>query len=234
MATIVEEYTNLAKEQRAASSPSIKLTLEQANKLAGGQSFELIDGRIVFKNDAPADLAAHFPLTFEQANRLADGRPFELINGRMIFEMADYEHSQTQALLGAELVNYFKTKPIGRMLTELSYRLWLENPYESRKPDLSIILNEHLQETERYPTRAPDIAIEIISEDDAWTRLFAKAKLYFEKGSREVWLVDPYEKNMMVLTLTARRWVLDTLTSELLPGFQVELKDIFTWPATTK
>jgi len=234
MATVVEEYTNLEKEQRAASSPSIKLTLEQANKLAGGQSFELIDGRIVFKDDAPADLAPHFPLTFEQANRLADGRPFELINGRMIFQMADYEHSQTQTLLGAELVYYFKTTPIGRVLTELNYRLWPENPHESRKPDLSIILNEHLHEMERYPTRAPDIAIEIISEDDVWTRLFAKARLYFEKGSREVWFIDPYEKNMMVLTPTSRRWVLDTLTSDLLPSFQVELKDIFTWPATTK
>lgn len=234
MATVVEEYTNLEKEQRAAASPSIKLTLEQANKLAGGQSFELIDGRIVFKDEAPADIASLPQLTFEQANRLAEGRSFELINGRMIFEMADYDHSQTQALLGAELVNYFKTKPIGRVLTELNYRLWPENPLESRKPDLSVILNEHLQETERYPTRAPDIAVEIISEDDVWTKLFAKAKLYFEKGSREVWFVDPYEKNMMVLTPTARRWVLDTLTSELLPGLQVDLQDIFTWPAATK
>jgi len=230
MTTVVEKYTDLEQERKAAAAPSIKLTLEQANKLAGGQSFELINGRIVFKDDAPADIAPDSPLTFEQANRLADGRPFELINGRMIFEMADYDHSQTQSLLGAELVNYFKTKPLGRVLTELSYRLWSENPYESRKPDLSIILNEHLHEMERYPTRAPDIAIEIISEDDAWTKLFAKARLYFEKGSREVWLVDSYEKGVMVVTPTSKHWVLDLLTSELLPGFQVELKDIFSWP----
>jgi Uma2 family endonuclease len=234
MATVVEEYTHLEREQRAASSPPDKLTLEQANKLAGGQSFELIDGRIVFKDEAPADSASHTPLTLEQANRLADGRPFELINGRMVFDMADYEHARSQSLLNAKLVNYLTSNPVGQVLTELNHRLWPENPHESRKPDLSVILNEHLQEAERYPTRAPDLAVEIISEDDVWTKLFAKARLYFEKGSREVWFVDPYEKNMMVLTPTSRRWVVDTLTSDLLPGFQVELKDIFTWPAAAK
>lgn len=229
MSTVVEEYAVLEQGRKAGSSPT-KLTLEQANQLAGGRSFELIDGRIVFKDDEPPDIASDSPLTFEQANRLADGRPFELINGMMVFEMADYKHSQTHILLGGKLLNYFIINPIGRVLLELSHRLWPDNPYESRKPDLAIILNEHLSEIERYPTRAPDIAIEIISEDDAWTKLFAKARLYFEKGSREVWLVDSYEKGILVVTPTGKRWVWDSLTSELLPGLQVELKDIFEWP----
>jgi Uma2 family endonuclease len=171
-------------------------------------------------------------LTLEQASKLADGRPFELIEGRMVFKMPDQDHGQAQMLLGGKLLNYLITNPIGRVMPEVTHRLWPENPHEGRLPDLSVILNEHLELDERYPTRAPDIAIEIISEDDVWTKLFAKAKLYFEKGSCEVWFVDPYEKNMMVLTATTRRWVLDTLTSELLPGFQVDLKDIFTWPTT--
>lgn len=111
------------------------------------------------------------------------------------------------------------------------HRLGPENKHEGRMPDLSIILNEHLELGERYPTRAPDIAVEIISSDDAWTKLFEKARLYFEKGSREVWLVDPYEKGVLVVTPTTRRWVWDILSSpELLPGFEVELSKIFTWP----
>ena len=170
-------------------------------------------------------------LTLEQANKLANGRPFELIKGRMVFKMPDYDHSQTQALLCGHFFNYFIAKPIGRVLTELTHRFWAENAHEGRMPDLSIILNEHLELGERYPTRAPDIAVEIISSDDAWTKLFEKAKLYFEKGSREVWLVDPYEKGVLVLTPTARRWEWNTLSSpELLPGLQIELSQIFTWP----
>jgi Uma2 family endonuclease len=194
MATVVEEYAAHEKEPLAPPSPPAKLTLEQANQLAAG-------------------------------------RPFELINGRMVFKMADYGHARVQSRLSKVLGNYFDANPIGEVLTELTHRLWPENPHEGRLPDLSVILNEHLQEGERYPTRAPDIAIEIISEGDVWTELFAKARLYFAKGSREVWLVDSYEKGIMVVTPTSKRWVWDTLTSELLPGFQVELKDIFSWPA---
>jgi Uma2 family endonuclease len=228
MATVVEEYATLEKAQPAAPSP--KLTLEQANKLAAGHPFELIDGEVVFKDDLKRVISSDSPLTLEQANRLSEGRTFELINGRMVFKMPDYKHARAQAKLCKKLDNYFDANPIGEVLTELSHRLWPENPREWRQPDLSIILNEHLQESEQYPTRAPDIAIEIISDDEAWTKLFEKAKLYFQKGSREVWLVDPYEKGVTIVTPASKRWVLDTLTSELLPGFQVELKDIFTWP----
>jgi Uma2 family endonuclease len=195
MATVVEEYAALEKKQLSPLLTPVKLTLEQANKLA-------------------------------------DGRPFELINGRMVFKMADYDHARAQTKLGKALDNYFDANPIGEVLTELTHRLWPENPHEWRLPDLSVILNEHIQEGERYPTRAPDIAIEIISHDDPWTALFAKARLYFEKGSREVWLVDSYEKGIMVVTPTSKRWVWDKLTSELLPGFQVELKNIFARPVS--
>ena len=173
----------------------------------------------------------HAKLTLDQADKLAAGRPFELINGRMVFKVPDFDHARAQTNLGKALGNYFDASPIGEVLTELTHRLWPENPYEGRMPDLSIILNEHIEEGERYPSRAPDIAIEIISQDDPWTGLFAKARLYFEKGSREVWLVDSYERGVMVVTPSSKHRVWDTLTSELLPGFQVDLRRIFTSPA---
>jgi Uma2 family endonuclease len=169
-------------------------------------------------------------LTFEQASKLAAGRSFELIQGRMVFKMPDDKHSDTQVLLGAELVNYFKANPIGRVRTEFSLRLWPENPYEARTPDLSVILNESFRE-ERYGSRAPDLAIEILSRDDSRNELFEKAKLYFEKGSRMVWMIDPYQKGVMVITPNDQRWVTDVLTCpELLPGFAVRVQDILAWP----
>jgi Uma2 family endonuclease len=96
---------------------------------------------------------------------------------------------------------------------------------------LAVILNENLQIDERYPSRAPDIAIEIVSRDDIWSVLFDKAALYLEKGSHEVWLIDPYQKGVLVVSPKTRRWESELLTCPKLPGFQVELKNIFNWPA---
>lgn len=174
-------------------------------------------------------------LTLEQAERLAAGKPYELIDGRMVFKIPDYAHGQAQALLTTKLVNYFISNPIGRAITELTHRLWPENPYEGHVPDLSVILNENFQENERYPTRAADIAIEIISRDDVWTALFEKANLYLEKGSRQVWFIDPYEKGMLIVTPDDRRWEAQTLTCpEILPDFSLNVQEIFAWPAKQK
>jgi len=49
MSTVVEEYAVLQDKPRVATSSPSKLTLEQANQLAHGKPFELIDGRMVFK-----------------------------------------------------------------------------------------------------------------------------------------------------------------------------------------
>ena len=170
-------------------------------------------------------------LTLEQAEKLAEGRSYELIDGRMVFKMPDYEHAQTQALLVAKLIIYFISNPIGRAVTEFTHRLWPDKPHEGRVPDISVILNENFEEAKRYATRAPDIAIEIISRDDVWTALFEKAKLYLDKGSRQVWVVDPYEKSMLIVTPDDRRWVEETLTCpDILPDFSLKIKEIFVWP----
>jgi len=170
--------------------------------------------------------------TFEQALKVADGRPFELIDGRIVFKMADNFHSEAQILLGAEFVFYFKANPIGRARTESTIRPWPENPYESRVPDIAVVLNENVRVGERYDARAPDLAIEIVSYKDRWTGFFEKARLYLGKGSRVVWIVDPYEKAVFVITANEQHWVRDTLTCpEVLPGFSIKVQDIFNWPA---
>jgi Uma2 family endonuclease len=172
-------------------------------------------------------------LTFEQANQIAKGRSFELVNGKVIFKFGDNLHSDAQALLCGAIGAYFKAKPIGRVRLEFTLCLWPENPYEARTPDLSVILNESWKE-EKYGSRAPDLTIEIVSEDDRWNDLFAKAELYLEKGSRVVWIVDPYQKGVMVVTRDDRRWEKDTLSCpELLPGFSVKVQDIFSWPSAS-
>ncbi len=192
------------------------------------------ESSIPFMDAQPQSTAPPKRFTFEQALELADGRPFELIDGRMVFKMADNFHAESQARLGAKLVFYFEANPIGRARTESTIRLWPENPYERRVPDIAVVLNENIREGERYDTHAPDLAIEIVAYDDRLSGFFEKARLYLEKGSRVVWIVDPYQKAVLVITPNEQNWVHDTLTCpEVLPGFSINVQDIFNWPAAT-
>jgi len=191
------------------------------------------DERLIIESFASPKPPPTGRLTFEQATKLADGRLFELIQGRMVFKMPDKYHATAQGRLGGKLFIYLDANPIGVMYPEFMLRLWPENPYEGRMPDLSVILNEHLEE-ERYGSRAPDLAIEILSRDDDRNALFEKAKLYLENGSRVVWIVDPFQKGVTVITTNNRHWVTDVLTCpELLPGFSVKVQDILAWPAAS-
>lgn len=181
------------------------------------------------KNYPPAE---HFEkqakLTIAEAEALASGEPFELIDGRMVFKMADRKHSNSQDVLHGEFYLYFKQNPIGRALPEFSLRLWPESEHNFRVPDLSVFLNENLHEEEKYETRGPDLAIEIVSDNDVASAVFAKARLYLEKGSRMVWVLFPSEKRVTIITPTEWRWESTLLTCpEILPGFSIAVEKIF-------
>jgi Uma2 family endonuclease len=170
-------------------------------------------------------------LTIEEAEELAQGQSFELIEGRMVFKMADRKHSRSQRVLIVKLSVYFEQNPIGEVFPEFSLRLWPENKHRLPTPDIAVFLNENLHEEERYETRAPDLAIEIASDDDKASDLFAKARLYLEKGGRIVWIVFPTERRVTVVTSTEWRWESSILTCpEILPGFSLSVADLFTWP----
>jgi Uma2 family endonuclease len=222
---------NLPPEERT------DLTIEEAEKLAEGRPFELIDGRLVFKYPEVLPPEESIPpeertnLTIEEAEDLAQGYSFELIDGRMVFKMGDRNHSNCQDVLHGELYLYFKQNPIGQALPEFSLRLWPESKHRLPTPDIAVFLNRNLHEIEKYATRAPDLAIEIVSDDDRVAAVFAKARMYLEKGSQVLWIVFPFEKSVVVMTPAERRWESDTLTCpELLPGFSINVADIFARP----
>jgi len=116
-------------------------------------------------------------------------------------------------------------------LPQLSLRLWPENKHNFRLPDIAVFLNENLHEEEKYETRGPDLAIEIVSDDDKASAVFAKARTYLEKGGQIVWIIFPIEKRVMIMTPAEWRWESETLASpELLPGFSVKVSEIFSSP----
>jgi Uma2 family endonuclease len=78
---------------------------------------------------------------------------------------------------------------------------------------------------------APTLAVEIVSPGDLWSEVEDKVRLYLEKGSRAVWIVDPQTRTIEVRTTQAAPRIYradDTLTGdEILPGFELQITDVF-------
>lgn len=223
------DYTQTPTRQHLRLDERTDLTIEEAEKLARGRPFELIDGRLVFKYpEVLTQRESASRLTIADAEASAQGSSFELVDGRVTCKMGDRKHSRCQAVLTAKLFNYFEQNPIGQVLPEFSVRLWPDNKQNLRTPDVAVFLNKNLHAEEKYEIRAPDLAIEIASDDDTVAEVFANARLYLETGSRVVWLIFPTEKRAMVLTPAEWRWEsVELACPELLPEFKLAVAALF-------
>ena len=78
---------------------------------------------------------------------------------------------------------------------------------------------------------APDFLVEVVSPNDRWDDVVAKAGVWIGHGCRAVWVVDPREKRVAVLrpgepmALLEREGSADA--SPALPEFRLPLSEIF-------
>jgi Uma2 family endonuclease len=102
-----------------------------------------------------------------------------------------------------------------------------------RQPDAAFISKPNSTDLEgTYFTVAPDLAVEVVSEDED---IFKKAREYLAAGTKMVWAVYADEKTVHVMRLdedgglkATPFGVTDTLDGgDVLPGFLLPVKDIF-------
>ena len=104
-------------------------------------------------------------------------------------------------------------------------------------PDVTVILpGNPCAVRDRMVEGAPDIVIEVLSSDRN-RDLVRKRQVYAEAGIPHYWLCDLRQDTLTLLELQdgtyAERVALtagDTLTTPLLPGFAIQLADIFRHP----
>ena len=171
-------------------------------------------------------------MTVEQFAQMdtADTERYELVEGELIpLSSGTPRHCKIRDLAGDLLRSYFRGNPIGEAIGEMDCQLAEDTV---RQPDVSIFLNkEHLQQMDldKIPVPfAPDIAVEVLSPSERTMDTRRKVRDYLRAGSKEVWLLDHANGEVLVHSATGIRMlqVTDILESGLLPGFSVGVAEL--------
>ncbi len=155
--------------------------------------------------------------------------PAELYHGRIVYKMPNFAHGVIQNNIGAEIRDYLKKNPIGLVSGDANFRIWPERARESRAPDVSFIAKERLpKDLNRYLPMVPDLAVEILSPEDSFSRMMEKVDDYLQNGVKLVWIVISSTREVLVCTTEGKSTVNDKLTApEILPDFELPLTAIF-------
>lgn len=159
-------------------------------------------------------------------------RRFELDEG-VIIEMG--ASSRLNTVVAARIIYFLNAFNIPRDLgivtsPDAGYKL---GSRKYRQPDAAFLSKPAADDLKgTYFTVAPNLAIEVVSEDED---IFKKAREYLHAGTRIVWAVYAEERMVYVMTLNDQGTIIsrpfteaDTLDGgDVLPGFTLPVRDIF-------
>ena len=172
-----------------------------------------------------------------------DGNRYELIDGELyVTTQPDWRHQRTCDQFTRRLMNWDDETQGGVTLGEPGV---IFAPDQAVAPDVLWISRDRVgrvlgESPDGRLYNAPDLVVEVLSpgKDNEDRDRVRKLSLYSRYGVREYWIADWRERTIRVyrhqeaaLQLIATLTADDTLTSPLLPGFAVTLRDLFRMPA---
>jgi Uma2 family endonuclease len=162
-----------------------------------------------------------------------DGRLCELVDGTLVEKAMGFDESRLAMELAFFLGVYLRQYDLGTLAGEAgTLRLM---PGLVRIPDISFIVWERMPSADvpskPIPDLSPDLAVEILSENNTPREMARKLKEYFDAGARLVWYIDPRARTVTVYTAPDEFTVLDESATldggDLLTGFTLPLLELF-------
>ncbi|RMD91414.1 MAG: Uma2 family endonuclease [Calditrichaeota bacterium] len=163
-----------------------------------------------------------------------DGKRYEIIEGELFMTPAPVtKHQNILIALGKHLFDFVEKNKLGVVfLAPYDVILSKTNVVQ---PDIVYVShkNRHII-TEKNIQGSPDLTVEIISANTRECDTVLKKKLYARFEVKEYWIVFPDEEKIEIWQLQNKNFVLteefqksDLLTTSLLPGLQIPLKEVF-------
>jgi Uma2 family endonuclease len=171
-------------------------------------------------------------MTVEQydALPLEEGRKWELLDGELIeVPSATPRHNRIMIRLSRLLDSFAETRRLGVVLPETDLAVRKDSRL---RPDFSFFTSDtwlHV-DIDRVPVfETPDVAVEIISRSESAATIQRKVEAYLQWGVREIWLVYPETRTIMLHTAVgAQRFSEGALfASASVPGWELQMGELF-------
>jgi len=171
------------------------------------------------------------PLTIDDFEKLPDALALnhELEDGKLVDVSGNtLIHNRLRDAFISLLRDYVKKNGLGEIVSEQEFDFG-GNAYG---PDVSFFgpgklpLCEAMRRVQRF---VPDVAIEIVSENDTFKKLVRKADRYRKCGTKEVWIIDPDSRIAFMYSEGLNTILRENgvFQSGLIPGFSIRLGDLF-------
>ncbi len=177
-------------------------------------------------------LQSKLNMTYEQFLRWKDEDTHaEWVNGEVILFMPPKTFHQFVVTFLNHLFDAFVHLVGNGVVLSAPCELFLSQSNASREPDLFVVLGDNLKQlSEDRFMGAPDLVVEVISDDSVHRDRVEKFPEYEREGVREYWIVDPRpgRKAIDVFVLERGSFVpqgvneTGWIESRALPGFRVK------------
>ncbi|MGP0070331.1 MAG: Uma2 family endonuclease [Bryobacteraceae bacterium] len=176
-------------------------------------------------------MSAVSPLTIEDFERLPDALAInhELEDGKLVEVSGNtLIHNRLRDAFISLLRDYVKKNGLGEIVSEQEF----DFGGNAHGPDVSFFGTDKLRLCDgkrRVQRFVPDLAIEIVSENDTFKKLVRKADRYRKCGTNEAWIIDPDSRTAFLYSDALNIILRENgiFQSSLIPGFSIRLGDLF-------
>lgn len=165
-----------------------------------------------------------------------DGFIHEVVNGELVMSPKNtWFHGRICTRLLFAIESFNRAHRLGAVL-DSSTGFWMYNR-NCRAPDISFVPKERLAalgfkpNEARFFPGAPDLAVEILSENNTRAEIDDRLKDFFGSGTRLAWIIDPERQRVEVCHSPTRRQLIGSggllAGEEILPGFTYPIADLF-------
>lgn len=177
-------------------------------------------------------------LTLDEFLALPETKPgSEYVDGEVVQKrMPNTAHMIVQALLVMVVGQFIQRNRLGICGPEGRCIFGPPGGERAFLPDFLFVAAAHLGGLDLHGPirRAPDLAVEVLSPDDRMSEVLGKLRFYLTYGVRLVWLIDPQNRTVTMMTSPNEAHILgeDGMLDggEVLPGFSCAVQEILPPP----